>query len=168
MTDVPPVPLNVASPDCAEEFFAGAAPRCVTLRHAATLDDLREVLERCPGHPARAVTLDLIGHSTRGHHLLRLGRTPIDMLDPRVADFFGALARDRLLPRLQVAAVRLLGCETGVTDAGQRTLRILSRTLGLPVSGTSKPLLKSHFNQAGYDPAFADILVQATALAALH
>ena len=163
-----PVPLNVASPDCAEEFFAGAAVRCVTLRHAASLAELREVLERCLDDPARTVTLDLIGHSTRGHRLLRLGRTPIDMLDPHVAGFFRALARDQLLTRLHVTAVRLLGCETAVTDAGQRTLRMLSHTLRLPVFGTCKPLLKSHSNSAGFDPTFAHILIEAAATRAGH
>ena len=164
-TDTPQaVPLNVASPDCAEEFFAGAAARCVTLRHAASLAELREVLEHCLDDPAQSVTLDLIGHSTRGHRLLRLGQTPIDMLDPHVAGFFAALARDRLLARLHVTAVRLLGCETAVTDAGQRTLRMLSQTLRLPVFGTCKPLLKSHSDSAGFNPAFAHILIEATAL----
>ena len=47
MNEIPsPVPLNVASPDCAEEFFAGAAARCVTLWHAASLAELHEILER--------------------------------------------------------------------------------------------------------------------------
>ena len=165
MTDaLPPVPLNIASPDCAEKFFAGRAARCVTLRHAASLAGLREVLEHCLDDPAQPVILDLIGHSTRGHRLLRLGQTPIDMLDPHVAGFFGTLARNQLLTRLHVTAVRLLGCETAVTDAGQRTLRMLSQTLGLPVFGTIKPLLKSHSNSAGFDPAFAHILIEATAL----
>src|SRR5438132_10872179 len=86
------------------------------------------------------------------------------MLDPYVAGFFGTLARDQLLTRLHVTAVRLLGCETAVTDAGQRTLRMLSQTLRLPVFGTTKPLLKSHSNSAGFDPAFAHILIEATAL----
>ena len=165
MTDTPPpVPLNVASPDCAEEFFAGAAARCVTMWHAASLAELHEVLELCLDHPARPATLDLIGHSTRGHHLLRLGQTPIDMLDPHVAGFFRSLAQARLLPRLHVTAVRLLGCETAVTDAGQRTLRMLSQTLRLPVFGTCKPLLKSHSDSVGFNPAFAHILVEASAL----
>jgi hypothetical protein len=162
----PPVPLNVASPDCAEKFFAGAVARCVTLRHAGSLAELRNVLEGCLDHPVRPVTLDLIGHSTRGHHLLRLGRTPIDMLDSHVAGFFRTLARDQLLARLDVTAVRLLGCETAVTDAGQRTLRMLSQTLRLPVFGTCKPLLKSHSNSAGFNPAFAHILIEASALTA--
>jgi hypothetical protein len=158
------VPLNIASPDCAEEFFAGRAARCVTLRHAASLAELQDVLHHRLDDPTQPVTLDLIGHSTRGHRLLRLGRTPIDMLDPRVADFFATLARDQLLTRLHVTAVRLLGCETAVTDAGQRTLRMLSHTLRLPVFGTTKPLLKTHSNSAGFDPAFARILIEAAAL----
>ena len=72
------------------------------------------MLERCLDLPTRPSTLDLIGHSTRGHHLLRLGQTPIDMLDPQVASFFRALARAGLLPRLQVTAVRLLGYSPGL------------------------------------------------------
>jgi hypothetical protein len=85
------------------------------------------------------------------------------MLDPQVSAFFRGLAQAGLLPRLQVAAVRLLGCETAVTDAGQRTLRMLSQTLRLPVFGTRKPLLKSHSNSAGFDPAFAHLLTEAPA-----
>lgn len=160
----PPVALNIASPDCAGAFFAGQAARCVNLQCAASLAELREVLERHLHHPASPTSLDLIGHSTRGDHLLRLGRTPIDMLDPHVAGFFRTLAHTRLLPRLQITAVRLLGCETAVTDAGQRTLRMLSYTLCLPVLGTSKPLLKSHSNSVGFDPAFTHILTEASAL----
>jgi hypothetical protein len=157
-------PLNVASPDCAEEYFAGLAARCVQLHRAAGLADLRAVLERRLDDVGAPLTLDLIGHSTRGHRLLRLGATPIDMLDHRVAGFFRGLAGSRLLPRLQVTAIRLLGCETAVTEAGRRTLRMLGQTLRLPVFGTLVPLLKSHSNAAGFDPAFAHVLVEASAL----
>ena len=80
------------------------------------------------------------------------------MLDPQVSAFFRGLAKAGLLPRLQVTAVRPLGCETAVTEAGQRTLCILSQTLRLPVFGTRKPLLKSHSNSVGFDPAFVHIL----------
>ena len=96
-TQVTDTPINVASPDCAEDFFAGAA-RCVILWRAASLAELREVLERCLDLPARPSTLDLIGHSTRGHRLLRLGQIPIDMLDPQVSAFFRELAKARLRP----------------------------------------------------------------------
>jgi hypothetical protein len=161
----PSVPLNVASPDCAEAFFAGRVARCAGLRHAGSLPELRGVLESLPGDPAVPVTLDLIGHSTRGHRLLRLGTTPVDMLDPQVADFFAGVARARLLARAQVTAVRLLGCETAATDAGQRTMRMLAAVLGRPVFGTLVPLLKSHSNAAGFDPAFRHVLVEAAELA---
>ena len=110
------------------------------------------------------MTLDLIGHSTREHHLLRLGDTPIDMLDRQVARFFRALAEDQLLPSLQIVAVRLLGCVTAVTDGGQRMLRMLAHTLDLPVYGTSVRQLKSHSNADGFNPAFSHILVEASAL----
>jgi len=69
-----------------------------------------------------------------------------------------------VLDRLGVAAVRLLGCETAVTDSGRRTVRMLARALGRPVFGTLTPLLKSHSNAGGFDPAYAHLLVEAEAL----
>jgi hypothetical protein len=42
--------LNIASPDCAEQFFAGRAARCVDLHHAGSLPELRQVLERHRAH----------------------------------------------------------------------------------------------------------------------
>jgi hypothetical protein len=58
--------------------------------------------------------------------------------------------------------VRLLGCETAVTDSGRRTLRMLARTLGMPVSGTLAPLLKSHSDHNGFKPAYAHLLAEAS------
>ncbi|MGI5185891.1 hypothetical protein ACQEVZ_57565 [Dactylosporangium sp. CA-152071] len=149
--------LNVASPDCSESFFAGRVARCVQLHHAASLAELRDVLTTA-AWPAGPVHLDLIGHSTRGQHLLRLGRTPIDMLERDVARFFTHLAADRILDRHDVVAVRLLGCQTAVTDPGRRTLRMLSRVLGLATYGTLVPLLKSHSDASGLSPRFAHVL----------
>jgi hypothetical protein len=160
---MPVPPLTVASPEMAA-FFTGRVPRCMHLRRAGSLGELREVLERCLDGAVASTTLDLVGHSTRGHHLLRLGRTPIDMLDAPVARFFRALAADRLLPRLGIGAVRLLGCETAVTDAGQRTMRMLAQTLRVPVYGTLQPLMKSHSDAEGFHPAFAHLLVEAGSL----
>lgn len=154
--------LNVASPDCGAAFFAGRAARCTDRQRAASLADLRAVLDgRARDAPPGPVTLDLIGHSTRGHRLLRLGRTPVDMLDPVVAGFFRELAGDGTLARNAVTAVRLIGCETAVTDAGQRTMRMLARSIGVPVYGTLVPLLKSHFSADGFDPAFTGVLTVA-------
>lgn len=155
--------LNIISPD-AEDLFFGAVERCVDLQRASSLAALRAVLERRLAHPVSPMTLDLLGHSTRDHHLLRLGDDRVDMLDPVVARFFRALADDHLLSRLEVVAVRLLGCETAVSPVGQRTLRLLARTLRLPVFGAIKPLLKSHYDRLGFAPAFAQVLIEASEL----
>ena len=106
--------LNIGSPDI-EAFFAGRRPRCVGMQSAGSLGELRGRLEGRLQSSGPPVTLDLIGHSTRDHHLLRLGDTPIDMLDPAVAGFFRELAASGLPARLQIVAVRLLGCATAVT-----------------------------------------------------
>ena len=50
-----------------------------------------------------------------------------------------------------------------MTDSGQRTLRMLARTLRLPAHGTLKPLLKSHSSSDGFNPAFTHVLVEAIA-----
>jgi hypothetical protein len=156
--------LNVASPDCAQAFFAGSARRAVQLHHAGSLPELRAVLKTQLNQAFSPMALDLIGHSTADHHLLRLGTTPIDMLDRSVAGFFHGLVATGLMARLGITAVRLLGCETAVTDAGQRTLRLLSATLRLPVYGTSKPLMKSHSTAEGFNPAFSHLLIEAAQL----
>lgn len=156
--------LGVVSPD-ALAIFSGRVTNRANQYQASSLVELRDVLERRLDDVVSPATLDLMGHSTRDHHLLRLGDTPIDMLDPRVARFFRSLAEAHLLSRLGIVSVRLLGCETAVTDSGQRTLRMLSWTLRLPVFGTLKPLIKSHSNSGGFDPAFAHILVEASTLA---
>jgi hypothetical protein len=155
--------LNIISPDV-EGLLFGAMARCAVSHRASSLDDLRAVLEGRLDVPASPVTLDLIGHSTRDHHLLRLGDTPIDMLDRRVARFFQSLTSDQLLQRLEVVAVRLLGCETAVSTGGRRTLRLLASTLRMPVFGATKPLGKSHYDELGFNPAFAHVLVEATEL----
>jgi hypothetical protein len=49
------------------------------------------------------------------------------MLDPVVARFFRSLADEHRLSRLEVVAVRLLGCETAVSPCGKRTLRLLAQ-----------------------------------------
>jgi hypothetical protein len=155
--------LNVVSPD-AETLYFGRATRCVNWHRAGSLNELRGILERRVGDATTPVTLDLLGHSTREHHLLRLGNTAIDMLNPYIARFFRTLSNDQLLDRQAIAAVRLLGCETAVTDAGRRTLRMLARTLRLPVFGTLVPLLKNHSTADGFNPSYAHLLIEASAL----
>jgi hypothetical protein len=89
------------------------------------------------------------------------------MLNPGIAHFFHTLAQDSLLPRLHIVALRLLGCETAVTESGQRTLRTLAQVLRVPVFGTLVPLLKSHSNADGFNPAFIHLLVEASPLGSM-
>jgi hypothetical protein len=153
--------LRVVSPD-AEAASTGRYGPPGQAHRAASLRELWALLHAEPT-PAAPMTLDLMGHSTAGHHLLRLGGTPIDMLDPAVARFFRAVAASGVLSRLRISAVRLLGCETAVADGGRRTMRMLSRTLGLPVYGTLAPLTAAHHDADGFRPAFAHLLVEASA-----
>lgn len=139
-----------------------AAPGRSLERHVvAGLEELRRVLEGLVGGARRPASLDLSGHSTRAGKLLRLGDDVIDMLDPWTERFFRRLADDELLPRLNLRAVRLLGCETAVTPTGRRTLRGLAHTLRLPVFGTTKALYKSHYDALGFDAAFEGVLAEA-------
>ena len=114
----------------------------------------------------RGVLISLIKCQRSGSLLgvqeLYLGDDRIDMLDPVVARFFRSIANDCLLPRLEVVALRLLGCETAVSPTGKRTLRLLARTLRVSIFGSLKPLMKSHYDKLGFNPAFARILVEAS------
>jgi hypothetical protein len=109
-------------------------------------------------------TLDLIGHSTRDHSLLRLGDTAIDMMRPSVARVFQAIRQEELLQQLGVIALRLLGCSTAVLPTGQRTMQRLARTLELPVYGSLKPLMHAHYTVDGFNPKFEHVLVEASQL----
>lgn len=159
-------PLTIMSPD-AEHVYRRHAARCPSAHRASSLAELRAVLEslrRKAASPERPRSLDLLGHSTSGHHLLRLGSTPVDMLDPVVAGFFRAQATADLMSSLGIGAVRLLGCQTAVTDSGQRTIRMLARALRMPAYGTLVPLHASHWQVDGFNPAFACVLVEASQL----
>src|SRR5215471_721504 len=155
--------LNIISPD-AEHVYLGAVARCLDVHRANSLAEVRPILERALESPTEPIILDLMGHSTRDHHLLRLGNSVVDMLNPAVARFFKAIAEDGLLSRLEVTAVRLMGCETAAAPAGQRTLRMLSNTLRLPVFGSIKPIGKSYYDALGFNPAFNGVLVEASEL----
>jgi hypothetical protein len=95
-------------------------------------------------------TLDLIGHSTSDHSLLRLGYWIIDGGKLTVSAFFRELADCDVLGRLGVTAVRLLGCETAVTAQGKATLRVLADILGVEVFGTREMLSASHYDETGF------------------
>lgn len=147
----------------------GIRDRCAHVERVSSLDEVRAVLERRLDAPsAGPATLDLLGHSTNPMRLLRLGDTVIDMFDVGVRDFFEDLARDEVLPRAGIHALRLLGCNTASRPVGQRTMLRLRRTLGVLVYGTTKPLLKSHYGPGGFRPELArHCLVEASRLSTM-
>lgn len=144
----------------AEGFFRGPVPRCVGRRPVRSLAHLFGLLQRTARPAGGATTLDLIGHSTYAARLLRLGTDVIDMFDPWVSAGFRDFAESGRLRQSGVSAVRLLGCETAVTPTARRSMGMLAHVLGMPVVGTRRPLLQSHYDRDGFDPVFQDILVE--------
>lgn len=127
-----------------------------------SLREARQVLDVYGAKPQQpAITVDLLGHSTRDHRLLRLGGTVIDALDPLVRRFFEEVERSQVLVAMNAVSVRLLGCETAVSPSGQRTLRMLADILGLPVFGSRKRLSRTHHTATGFNPLFESVLIRA-------
>jgi hypothetical protein len=153
----------IFSSDAIEDMMTSEPESCLGRHRVTSLADMRRVLETLvPAEQPR--TLDLIGHSTRDAKLLRLGKTVVDMADVRIAQFFERLAGEHLA-RLQIVAIRLLGCETAVEVVGQKTIRSLTRLVGVKVYGTRKMITKTHYKPDGFDETFADIaLVEASYL----
>jgi len=107
------------------------------------------------------LAIDLVGHSTRDHQLLRLGATVVDALDLTVLRFFESIARSGILQEVGAACLRLLGCETAMSPSGQRTMRMLASALGIRVYGSRKRLSRMHHTELGFDPRFQHVLVEA-------
>jgi hypothetical protein len=95
-------------------------------------------------------TLDLIGHSTADKGLLALGDWVIDGTRPSVLAFFRELADLEVLPRLKVAAVRLLGCQTAESREARATICKLAEILGVDVLGTRQLLYTAHYDERGF------------------
>ena len=155
------LPLNIVSARALETVPA-AMLRAPTTFVAGSLDDLARALAVQATRPRVApLAIDLVGHSTRDHQLLRLGATVIDALDLTVLQFFEDLVHAGLLGGVDAACLRLLGCATAVTPSGQRTMRLLTALLGIPVYGSRKRLSCMHHNEHGFDPRFDHVLVEA-------
>ena len=156
-------PICLVTADADVPLRAVDPARCI--RTVASLDDVHAELKALAGSEQPGTrALDLIGHSTRDHHFLRIGDQAIDMTRPPIARLFETIRREELLQQLGVIAVRLLGCSTALLPTGQRTLQRLARTLGVPVYGSTKPLLHSHYTADGFNPKFEHVLVEASQL----
>ncbi len=148
--------INLITRDVETELFAGHP--CDTLQRVASLDEARAVVEQGTVGDGPA-TLDLIAHTTRDQKLLRVGVDVLDMFKAPVRAFFERLAADDVLAARGIVQVRLLGCGSATKPSGRLTMARLARTLGVPVFGTTKPLIKSHFDRHGFNPAFEHILL---------
>jgi len=158
---VAPPSLNVVSIGAIDTIPVPLV-RAATTFVATSIDDLGRALEVQATRPRLpALAIDLVGHSTRDHHLLRLGATIIDALDLGVLRYFERIARSGILRELNVSCLRLLGCETSITPSGQRTMRLLASVLQMPVYGSRKRLSRMHHSDAGFDDRFVHVLDEA-------
>ena len=142
---------------CVSSHATEHATRVVGRVIVTGLDDVRRVLEAHVGD--RATTLDLVGHTTRGHHYLRLGRDVLDLLDPAIARAVTSLRTTGALDRAAIVQLRLLGCETAIGPGARTSLRRLAVITGRPVVGTTRPLLDLHHGPDGLRPEFAQLLM---------
>ncbi len=127
--------------------------RVASHRPVEQLVGLRRLLDGllcCPAtRPGSAPrTLDLLAHST-ADRLLQMGSSVLDPRQPAIRRLFEQMARDEVLPGLGIHAVRLLGCETAMTHAGQDAIRALTDILGVRVLGTVRPVYAAHFGATG-------------------
>jgi hypothetical protein len=116
--------------------------------------------------PEARTTLDLIGHSVPGSSLLRLGDWVIDAAQASVIAFFRELADHRVLERIGVQAVRLLGCDTAGTDRARWAICALSDVLGVEVFGTTNLVHAAHYEPTGFSDQHRYLLVGSTELRA--
>lgn len=159
-----PPSINLISVDALSVVRASvkAAPHSTVI---TSFGEVRRLLDLYAERPtAPAVTVDLLGHSTRDHQLLRMGGVVLDALDLRIRRYFEEIERCQVLKAINAVSLRLLGCETAVSPSGQRTLRLLAEILGLPVIGTLVRLGRTHYAEEGFNPRFEHVLVQAEPL----
>jgi hypothetical protein len=117
---------------------------------------LKELAQSLPSVTER--WLDLIGH---GYGVLQLGDWAIESDPPRMSAF-AASCRESL-QALRVTKVRLLGCSTASTDAGQDAIMTLhaafaQRQLNIDVVGTTMPLCAEDFDAAGLKSDFRGVV----------
>jgi hypothetical protein len=155
-------PLHIVS-SRALDVVPATMLRAPTTVVAASLHDVtRALTAQAARPPTSPIAIDLVGHSTSAHQLLRLGSTVIDALDLAVFRFFEAIGRSGILRDINAVCLRLLGCETATSPCGVRTMRLLSSVLEIPVYGSRKRLSRTHHTAQGFNPIFRHVLVDAT------
>lgn len=136
--------------------------RAPTTVVATSMHDVtRALTAQASRPPTSPIAIDLVGHLTSAHQLLRLGTTVIDALDLVVFRFFEAIGRSGILRDIDAVCLRLLGCDTATSACGLRTMRLLSSVLAIPVYGSRKQLSRTHHTATGFNPIFRHVLVDA-------
>jgi hypothetical protein len=109
-----------------------------------------------------AMALDLIAHSTDVEYLLQLGRWTLNPNDtnPKLTEVFKALHEP--LRELGVKQIRLLGCQTAMSELARKALLAIQSVFNgeIQVYGTSEPLFCRHFDRDGFTAT--DLLVPAS------
>jgi hypothetical protein len=95
-------------------------------------------------------SLDLIGHSTPDHSLLVLGDWVIDGTRSKVSSFFRGLADAEVFARLGIQSIRLLGCETAVTQIGRASITAIAEVTNVECFGTLQVIDATSYDADGY------------------
>jgi hypothetical protein len=92
-----------------------------------------------------ALSVDLVSHATDG--VLGLGEWTVDDQGSMAKELRDHCAAE--LPQLQAGGIRLLGCNTAVTLAGQLAIQHLADVFQTEVSGATVPLYARDFGPDG-------------------
>lgn len=95
-------------------------------------------------------SLDLIGHSTPDHSLLVLGDWVIDGTRSKVSSFFRGLADAEIFARLGIHSIRLLGCETAITQIGRASITAIAEITNVECFGTLQVIDATSYDGDGF------------------
>lgn len=165
---LPRLSVVSAEPDGELDRIARTITGSVRASGRAALEALLDGLIAAAGQGATVApkTLDLLGHSTAGAALLRLGDWVLDAGCAGVRRWGAELAGRGVLPRIGIGAVRLLGCRTADTGPGRATICALAELLGVEVYGATQLLHAGHYGARGLLDAWQFMLVGSSELAA--
>lgn len=144
-----PERINIShkAPDAQIQQVLDKIEREFLVSDALGADGVEGVIDRLCSAPRTRVrlTLDLIAHSRRG--VLHLGGWSVDGSTTTVALRNACVDT---LADLDLAAIRLLGCNTALSVEGQAAMRRLHELFAVPVLGTKVPISARDFDAEGF------------------
>lgn len=148
MTAVHPLAIIAANDRHGTELV-----RRVAADHALAFADREALVERLLAMsnqlPAGPRVLDLVGMT--GHDkLLTFHGRPLDTRIGRVRASARGLVDQGVIARLDVVAVRLVGCMSAVGEPARRTIAQLAEILDVEVTGTTELVTVDDFDAAGF------------------